>query len=80
MPVKAAAPSVTAPAVISAAVSVCVAVWLPSLSVIVPEPISLSMPDSVIETASALTPPVALAALSARAAPASGVRPWGRTV
>ena len=40
----------------------------PSSSVMVPDAMSLSMPDSVIETSVVLAPPVGLAALSARGA------------
>ena len=50
-----------------------VAVLVPSLSVMVPDTMSLSMPPSVIETAPALTPPAAVKALSASAVPASAV-------
>ena len=48
--------------------------WPPSPSVMVPDAMSLSMPDSVIETSVVLAPPVGLAALSCQSrAPQSAV-------
>jgi hypothetical protein len=55
--VNPAEPSVTVPEAISPAVRLWVAVWVPSLSVIVPEATSLSIPFSVTDTLPVFTRP-----------------------